>query len=249
MIESDWIGTHSPWIVGHRGAPRRARENTLESFDFAEAEGADAVELDLQQTRDGELVVFHDDAISIGSERHSVRSMASLDVRELKLESPFGEYAIPTLDDVLQRYGRSLRYVLEVKVNPSTDRRIAARRVVGLVTGFHLAPRCLVASFDGDFLRRVDEEGAGIALSYLFDRPVALPDAGTPRGIFPPCVAVGPRADLVDEAFMASATRAGLSVHPWTVDSPEEIQALADRGVASITTNDPDLARRVLRGE
>jgi glycerophosphoryl diester phosphodiesterase len=249
MTDSDWTTTHSPWIVGHRGAPRRARENTLESFDFAEAEGADAIELDLQQTRDGELVVFHDDAISIGSERHPVRSMASIDVRELKLESPFGEYGIPTLDDVLQRYGRSLRYVLEVKVNPSTDRRIAARRLVGLLTGFHLAPRCLVASFDGDLLRRIDEESAGIALSYLFDHPVALPDTGAPRGIFPPCVAVGPRADLVDETFMASASRAGLSVHPWTVDSPEEIQALADRGVASITTNDPDLARRVLRGE
>jgi glycerophosphoryl diester phosphodiesterase len=106
-----------------------------------------------------------------------------------------------------------------------------------------------VASFDADFLRRMNEGSSGIALSYLFDHPVALPDAGTARGIFPPCVAVGPRADLVDETFMAAASRAGVSVHPWTVDSPEEIQALADRGVASITTNDPDLARRVLRGE
>jgi glycerophosphoryl diester phosphodiesterase len=249
MIDSDWTSTHSPWIVGHRGAPRRARENTLESFDFAEAEGADAIELDLQQTRDGELIVFHDDVVSIGSDRHPVRSMASIDVRELRLESPFGEYRIPTLDDVLQRYGRSLRYVLEMKVSPSTDRRTAARRVAGLVTGFHLAPRCLVASFDAEILRRIDEEGAGIALSLLFDGPTALPDAGTPRGVFPPCVAVGPRADLVDDGLMAAASLAGLSVHPWTVDSPEEIQALADRGVASITTNDPDLARRVLRGE
>lgn len=249
MMDSDWTSTHSPWIVGHRGAPRRARENTLESFDFAEAEGADAIELDLQQTKDGELVVFHDEVIPIGSDRHTVRSMASIDVRELRLESPFGEYRVPTLDDVLQRYGRGLRYVLEVKVNPSTDRRIAARRVVGLVTGFRLVPRCLIASFDAELLRRIDEEGAKIALSFLLDGPVPLPDAGTPRGVFPPCVAVGPRADLVDDAFMASAGRAGLSVHPWTVDSPEEIQALADRGVASITTNDPDLARRVLRGE
>jgi len=249
MSDSDWKSPHATWIVGHRGAPRRARENTLESFDFAEAEGADAIELDLQQTKDGELVVFHDDVIPIGTERHAVRTMASVDVRELRLDSPFGEYRIPTLDDVFQRYGRALRYVIEVKVGPSTDRRSAARRVAGLVTGFHLAPRCLVASFDADLLRRINEGGSGIALSYLFDHPVALPDAGTPRGIFPPCVAVGPRADLVDEAFMAAASRAGVSVHPWTVDSPEEIQALADRGVASITTNDPDLARRVLRGE
>ena len=249
MTANDWKEPHPVWIVGHRGAPRRARENTLESFDFAEAEGADAIEFDLQQTRDGELVVFHDDAIPIGTETHPVRGMASIDVRDLRLDSPFGEYRIPTLDEVFGRYGSGLRYIVEVKVNASTNRAIAARRVAGLVEGFRLASRCLVASFDADFLRRINEEESGAALSYLVDRPVALPEAGAPRGIFPPCDAVGPRADLVDERWMAAASRAGLAVHPWTVDSPEEIQALADRGVASITTNDPDLARRVLRGE
>jgi len=249
MTLSDWKEPHRTWIVGHRGAPRRARENTLESFDFAEAEGADAIEFDLQQTRDGELVVFHDDAIPIGTDLHPVRSMASIDVRNLRLDSPFGEYRIPTLDEIFQRYGTALRYIVEMKVNADTSRGPAARRVSGLVEGFGVAARCLVASFDADFLRRLDEVESGVALSYLVDRPVALPEPGAPRGIFPPCEAVGPRADLVDERWMTAAARAGLSVHPWTVDSPEEIQALADRGVASITTNDPDLARRVLRGE
>ena len=51
---SEWREPHPPWIVGHRGAPRRARENTIESFDWAESIGVDAVEFDLRQTRDGE---------------------------------------------------------------------------------------------------------------------------------------------------------------------------------------------------
>ncbi len=246
---SDWKKPHPLWIVGHRGAPRRARENTLDSFDFAEAEGADAIELDLQQTRDGELVVFHDDAIAIGANRHPVRSMASIDIRGLTPDSPFGEYRIPTLDDVFQRYGSGLRYVLEVKVSPSTDRAVAARRLRDIVAGFSVTPRCVVASFDAELLRRVRERDGEIALSYLIDRPVALPQEGGSFAAFPPVDAVGPRADLVDDGFVAAAARAGLSLHPWTVDAPEEIQTLADRGVASITTNDPDLARRVLRGE
>jgi len=119
---SEWKEPHPLWIVGHRGAPRRARENTLDSFDFAESEGADAIELDLQQTRDGELVVFHDDTLAIGAARHALRSMASIDVRGLTLDSPFGEYRIPTLDDVFQRYGREMRYILEIKVVPTTNR-------------------------------------------------------------------------------------------------------------------------------
>lgn len=244
---SDWKAPHPLWIVGHRGSPRRARENTLDSFDFAEAEGADAIELDLQQTRDGELVVFHDDTIPIGTEMHAIRAMPSIDVRGLILDSPFGEYRIPTIDDVFQRYGSAFRYVLEVKVNGATDRVLAARRVCDAVTGFALGARGLVASFDADFLRRVADRESGIATSYLFDRAVSLPEPGQPRGIFPPCDAVGPRSDFATEAFVAAAARAGLTVHPWTVDAPEEIQAMAERGVASVTTNDPELARRVLR--
>jgi glycerophosphoryl diester phosphodiesterase len=173
--------------------------------------------------------------------------MASIDVRALILDSPFGEYRIPTLDDVFQRYGSALRYVLEMKVNGACDRALAARRVCAAVAGFSLGARCLVASFDADFLRRIADRESGIATSYLFDRPVALPDAGQPRGIFPPCAAVGPRADFATEALVAAAARTGLTVHPWTIDAPEEIQTMAERGVASITTNEPELARRVLR--
>lgn len=243
---NDWKSPHPIWVVGHRGSPRRARENTLESFDFAEAEGADAIELDLQQTQDGELVVFHDEAIPIGTDRRAIRRMTSMDVRELKLDSPFGEYRIPTLDDVFQRYGTGLRYIVEMKVGPATDRIRAARRLAQIVGGFAVVPRCLVASFDGDFLRRVEERDRSIALSLLFDRPTPLPDSSTPRGVFPPIDAVGPRFDLVDAALLADAARAGLSVNPWTADAPEEIRELADKGVASITTNDPALARRIL---
>ncbi|HET7452477.1 MAG TPA: glycerophosphodiester phosphodiesterase [Thermoanaerobaculia bacterium] len=249
MIRSDWTEPHPLWIVGHRGSPRRARENTLDSFDHAEAEGADAIEFDLQQTRDGELVVFHDDAIPVGTDTHAIRAMASIDVRGLILESPFGEYRIPTLDDVFQRYGNALRYLIEVKVNAATDRGLAARRVTDAIAGFHLSARCLVASFDADFLRRLGDRNGGIAASYLFDRPVALPEPGQPRGIFPPCDAIGPRADFATETLIAGAARTGLSVHPWTIDAPEDIQAIAERGVASITTNDPELARRVLHAE
>jgi len=236
---SEWKEPHPLWIVGHRGAPRRARENTLDSFDFAESEGADAIELDLQQTRDGELVVFHDDTLAIGAARHALRSMASIDVRGLTLDSPFGEYRIPTLDDVFQRYGREMRYILEIKVVPTTNRASAARRVREIVSGFSLTRRCLVASFDADVLRLLREGDGEIALSLLVDKPVVIPP-------IPFIDAIGPRADLVDDAFAEAAAQAGLSVHPWTVDLPEEIQTLAERGVASITTNDPDLARRVL---
>ncbi len=242
-MDSVWTQPHPLWIVGHRGAPRRARENTLDSFDFAESLGADAIELDLRQTRDLELVVFHDEQIPIGTELHPVRNMASHDVRELLLESPLGEYRIPTFEQVLARYGASLRYVVEIKSSPSTNRARAADRVAGLLTSFGCVGRALVASFDPEVLRRFREREPAVPLSFLIDRP--LPAA---EGEIPPCEAIGPRADLVDEAFIAHVSASGRTIHPWTVDSPEEIERLARLGVASVTTNDCELASRVLRG-
>jgi glycerophosphoryl diester phosphodiesterase len=242
---NDWTSPHPLWVVGHRGAPRKARENTLESFDFAEFLGADAIEFDLQQTRDSELVVFHDDRIPIGTEMHSVREMIALDVLSLRLDSPFGEYRIPTFDQVLHRYGPAMRYLVEVKTTPSTNRVLAAKRVSDVIESYGIAGRCLVASFDADFLRKLRERDAGIALSFLFDHATALPSSEGPGPLFPPCEAVGPRADLVTPEFMAQAGAAGLSVNPWTVDEPEQVKSLAALGVASVTTNDCEMARRI----
>ena len=87
---SDWKTAHPTWIVGHRGAPRRARENTIASFDFAESFGADAIELDVRQTRDGEAIVFHDDEIVLGTQRLPVRTFTWREIEKLVIPSELG---------------------------------------------------------------------------------------------------------------------------------------------------------------
>jgi len=93
-LSSNWREPHGPWIVGHRGAPRRARENTIESFDWAESLGVDAIEFDVRQTRDGEAVVFHDDDVSLGNQHVPVRSFTTREIEKLALPSEQGEYRI-----------------------------------------------------------------------------------------------------------------------------------------------------------
>ena len=105
-----------------------------------------------------------------------------------------------------------------------------------------------MASFDGEFVKRMREADPEIATSFLFDHPVTLPAPGQPAPIFPPVDAIGPRRDLVTPALLAAAAAAGLSVHPWTVDEDEEIRRLLAAGVASITTNAPDEAVRLRDG-
>ncbi len=245
---SDWKQAHPTWIVGHRGAPRRARENTIESLDFAEIFGVDAVEFDVRQTRDGEAVLFHDDDVVLGTQRIPVRSFTSREIEKLSIPSEFGEYRIPRLEQVFHRYGRALRYVVEVKIGPGTQHGTMARRVAKLAAAYGVAGRCLVASFDAEFLKRMREAAADIATSFLFDHPVALPAPGQATPLFPPVDAIGPKRDLVSPVLLAAAGAAGLSVHPWTVDDAAEIRSLLAAGVASITTNAPDAALEIRSG-
>lgn len=241
---SDWRQPHpGTWIVGHRGAPRRARENTIDSLDWAESLGADAVEFDLRQTRDGEAVLHHDEEITLGNQRIPVKGFTAREIERLVLSSEFGDYRVPKLEDVFHRYGPALRYVVEVKVSPSTQMHLMARRIAGLAAQYGVARCCLVASFDAEFLRKMREVDPEIATSFLFDHPIALPEPGRLTPLFPPVDGIGPRRDLVAPALLAQARAAGLSVHPWTADETAEMDRLLRAGVDSLTTNAPDVAR------
>lgn len=245
---SVWREPHPVWVVGHRGAPRRARENTIASFDWAETLGADAIEFDVRQTRDGEAVVFHDEDVSLGTQRVPVRSFTTREIQRLTLPSEQGEYAIPRLQDVFHRYGRALAYVVEVKASAGYDRGVMARRVAGLAAEYGVLARCLVASFDAEFLKRMREVEPKLATSYVFGRPVALPEPGRLTPLFPPVDAIAPARELATPALIAQAAAAGLSVHPWTVNDPEEIRRFLAAGVASLTTDEPDVAIALRNG-
>ena len=242
---SHWKTPHPTWIVGHRGAPRRARENTLDSLDWAESLGADAVELDLRQTRDGEAVLFHDEDIVLGGQRVPVKSFTAREIEKLTLPSELGEYRIPRLEDVLHRYGHAMRYIIEVKTSASTQLALMARRVAMLARSFGVAARCFVVSFDGEFLRRMRETDPEIATGFNFDHAVSLPAPGKQTPLFPPVDGICPRRDLVNAALLEQAAAAGLSVHVWTVDEESEMRRLIGAGVASIITNLPDLGLSV----
>lgn len=249
MTESLWRQPHPTWIVGHRGAPRRARENTIESLDWAESLGADAVEFDLRQTREGEAVLFHDEDIVLGGQRVPIKSFTAREIQKLALPSEFGEYRVPRLEEVFHRFGHGFLYVVEVKTSAATQLSVMARRVARVAVEYGVAARCLVASFDAEFLRKMREADPSVATSFLFDRAVALPEAGRPTPLFPPADAIGPRHDLVNEALLAQAAAANLSVHPWTVDEPGEMRRLLAAGVASVTTNLADVALALRDGD
>jgi glycerophosphoryl diester phosphodiesterase len=120
--------TNQPWnpvIYGHRGARGLAPENTMPGFAIADHFGLPANELDVHLTRDGHVVVIHDhtvDRTTDGTGRVEEMTLAELKTLNAAVEWPkHGFVPIPTLDEVLTKYGRRFIWQIEMKVDDRTD--------------------------------------------------------------------------------------------------------------------------------
>lgn len=225
-----------PFIWAHRGASQHAPENTLAAFALAAAVGADGLELDVHLSYDGFPVVLHDERLDRTTDGSGEVSRWRLcDLQELDAGGWFGEdyqgETLPTLLEVLAMFSGHLKLNLEVK------QAGAGLAVLDLLKEFPAAD-VVVSSFDRKLLkllRRVDHD---LPLAVLLDsgdwhRALRL-------AVEIDAVAFHPRADLISRPLLAACRRAGLPVHVWTVDRPDDVRRLIRAGVAGIFTNDPE---------
>jgi glycerophosphoryl diester phosphodiesterase len=236
--------THTaPLIVGHRGAPRRAKENTLEAFAAARGEGADGVELDVHRTADGVLVVHHD------ADAETVGVLAERSFAEVR-----GALAwLPTLAEVLDEC-RGILVNIEIKNSPGDadfDAGLAVSDLVVDLLNGREGDDVLVSSFHLPSIDRVHARDPAIATGYLavLDPPpldaIATAASGGHRAIHP---FFGVLADRAAVTVVEGAHTLGLAVNTWTVNDAAEIRRLAAAGVDAIITDTPADARAALTG-
>lgn len=235
-------------VFGHRGSPRRALENTLDSFDAAEAEGADGFELDVRLTQDGEAVVHHDPDLLRGDRRVPLSALSLLELRQEPARKGPLSGDVPTLREVFLRYGGHVSYLVEMKTGPSPRPSLLEYRVAALLTQFHLTEKALVISFSTEMLRRVHEIEPRIATGLLFDGTAYRPEGklwpDLPKG----CRAIAPHLPLASDRLLAEAREAGLPVHVWTVNEPSDAARLAALGAASVVSDVPADVIPAVRG-
>jgi glycerophosphoryl diester phosphodiesterase len=234
-------------VVGHRGSPTKALENTFESFDRAEADGADAFELDVRLTLDGEAVVHHDAEIVLGGRRVPLATLTIPELRETPIVRGELQGFVPTLRDVFLRYGSYGRYLVELKQGPSPRPFLLEFRVAALLAQLALLERAVVLSFSPDALRRIREIEPRIQTCLNFDGTAHRPEGrlwpDLPKG----CAAIGPNVALVSDALFARAKAEGLSVHVWTVNDPALAAHLARQGAASVISDDVSVTGPAIR--
>jgi glycerophosphoryl diester phosphodiesterase len=240
-----------PLNFAHKGASHEAPENTLAAFLLAAELGADGIELDVQLSKDGELVVIHNFTLESTTDgQGSVQDKTLAELRGLDAGTWFDPvYAgqrIPTLQEVLDTVGQRVLLNIELKSTSLRNDALAAA-TVRILEDNHLLDRVVVSSFNPLVLKRVRRLNPWIALGMLYapDVPLLLRRPWFRHLLRPE--ALHPRYTIVDERYVRWARKRGYRINTWTVDDPGQMWQLMRLGVDTIITNRPDLLREVLQ--
>lgn len=226
-------------IIAHRGASSRAPENTMAAFQLALDLQADGIELDVMLTADSQVVVIHDDTVdrtTNGSGR--VADMTLDEVQQLNAGE--GE-KVPTLSDVLERFGGKFLINIELKNYTSIFDSLPIE-VSKIIKSHKLVENVLISSFNPFNLPRVRRRISDARLGLLTQPNQAQHWIWR---VFE-YDAMHPHFNDVDALLVSALHARNREVNVWTVDDPEEIKRLVDLEVDGIITNDPKRAMEVL---
>jgi glycerophosphoryl diester phosphodiesterase len=220
-----------PAVIAHRGASAYAPGNSLAAFELALRLGADAIELDLRATADGELVVLHDATL----ERTAGDPRFIAETPHAELSGLAEPVRPPRLADVFDAFGATTHYLLDVKAAPGS----AQRRLADTIGAAGLRERVVVQSFDHLLLRRLARHGRRLTLAALLEPGAAsAPAAAIARF----ASALAPASHGIDAALVRRAHSYGLAVLAWTVNDEAAMTRLLGLGVDALITDVPDRA-------
>lgn len=226
-----------PRVIAHRGASAEAPENTLAAFRRALALGVDGIELDVQVTRDGVPVVFHD--ASLRRLTGVTGPLAARTWRDLKKLRVHGTETIPRLVDVLALvHGRAL-----VQIELKRGAQVAP--VVRAIRRAQAGPWVILASFELTLLRQAGRLAPDIPRMIIAEGR----DLKKLLGAMAALGAVGLSLDhgaLRHRSVVGQIHRHGGKVWCWTVNAAPLMRRLAARGVDAIITDNPALLRRTV---
>jgi glycerophosphoryl diester phosphodiesterase len=260
-LDTEFFDPPRARAIAHRGASGDFPENTMPAFRAAADCGAPYIELDVHLTRDGEIVVIHDDDLTrIAGREGVIAEMAAAEIFAADAGYHFSPergfpfrgrgIRVPTLAQVLAEFQRRM-FIIEIKETAPAiaaplldiiDRAGMARRV--LIASEHQAPidevRRLAPSIPTNFALA---DGA----EFLMALPPGAPPC-SPRG---DALQIPPEHDgwkLLTPEIIAAAHRIGVEVHVWTIDDEAEMRAARALGVDGILTNYPARLLRMLAG-
>ena len=227
-----------PMVIAHRGASFAAPENTIYAFSAAIEAGADGIELDVQQTKDGVLVVVHDINLKrVAGINREVSSFTYDEISQLDVGSWFDEKykdaSIMKLEDVIELAGGKVFLNIELKrgaLNKNIEQKTA-----DLIRKYGIENDCCVTSFSYDSLKRIKRYDPDIKTGLIMSiatgdfYSLEAADAFSINSVF------------VNAAVVNNAHQQGKEVYAWTVNSPGEMRRVLGVNADHIITDRPEL--------
>ena len=235
-------------VIAHRGFSGSFPENTMLAFSKAVECKADGIELDVHLSKDGEVMIMHDEALC----RTTGRSGIVSDYTRSELErigvgkSGDGSWntspTIPSLEEYLETIGDKVITNIELKTAPLYYPGIE-EKTASLIRRFSLEDRVIISSFNWLSVLRMQRIAPELKYALLFSG-VELVDMGvlfSDMGIS----YYHPDHRLLSDALIADLHAHGVGVNAWTVNEEDRMRWCLEHGCDSVITNFPDVARRV----
>ena len=231
--------------IAHRGASGTFPENTVCAFRAAIDAGAEMCELDVQLSRDGAIVVIHDETVERTTDGKG--EVAELTLEELKRLDAGAKFKggavkgerIPTLDEVFSVTSGKCGLNIELKAGG------LEHQVAQIMQARNALADSIVSSFDWEYLKNIQQLHFNIRVGLLAEeKPVDL----MMNAVAMRAHSINPRWDMVTSDLCKAAHERGLKVYTWTVDADARMRALIACGVDGIMTNYPERLRKVVGG-
>ena len=230
-------------ITAHRGASMYAPENTMAAFRGALDAGAHYVELDVQHTRDGRILVIHDrDFMRVGGDPRRVGDLATDELATIDIGQRFGAgfagERAPLLEEVIELARGRMKINVELKYNVPDPGLAPA--VIELLRRENFLDQVVITSLDLAALRQVEDIEPRLQTGHIVT--AAVGDV-----VRTPADFLSLSSARATPSLIRRAHAAGKEVHAWTVNEPEVMLRMIEAGVDNVITDDPALLARVIR--
>lgn len=251
--------------LAHRGASGYAPEHTFAAYELAKRMKADYIEIDLQMTKDGELIAMHDESVDRTTNgKGLVKDLSLKDVKKLDAGSWFNEVypdkarkeyvglKVPTLREVLQEFSLSCNLYIETKspeLNPGLEEKlIDVLKEYSLLPAEGKSGRIMIQSFSPDSLKKLHQLDDSLPLIQLLSYYTHAVIGETEiEKLKKYAVGIGMHFTAINPSYVKKVRDAGLLIHPYTVNDPNDMKMLLDWGVTGMFTNYPDQLYEVIR--
>ena len=260
-----YVGVTRPLVIAHQGGDGLWAGNTMYAFDKAVEIGADVLEMDAHITKDGEIILMHDESVDRTTDGTGlIEELTLAEIQQLdaayKWTNDEGQtfpfrgqgIQVPTLNGLFEKYP-DMRYLIEIKLTKNP----IDKPFCNLIRAYNMQDKVIVASFHDDVMRMFRETCPEVAtsasrtevrnfvlLGKVFLSGFVVPRYQSIQPPYDPSESLG--IPIMTERFLREAHAKNIRVEPWTVNDPELMKQYIEWGVDGIITDRPDLMVSIL---